>query len=245
MVTREILQWQRVSIVPELKPGEIHLWWQDLSSLQLEYNEFYHFLNQWEERRANRFKFSRHRQDYVLARGFAKKLLSGYLGCTPYDLEVSLGPLGKPAIANTHEMGELCFNYTDSAGYALYAFSWNCDMGVDLEKSSREIKFERIAQRRFTDGEAKAILDLPDEQQRQAFLACWTRKEGYGKALGVGIRYPLDSIDLCTDCRPALTLKDHVNGEDWNLYQLRPTADFIAALVHRQQLLEQSYFSLN
>ena len=30
-------------------------------------------------------------------------------------------------------------------------------------------------------------------------LACWTRKEAYGKLLGAGIRYHLNQAELCVD----------------------------------------------
>ena len=41
--------------------------------------------------------------------------------------------------------------------------------------------------------------DAFEADMRKRMLACWTRKEAYGKTLGVGIRYYLNRVALCTE----------------------------------------------
>lgn len=237
--------WRAVEAVPTLAPGEIHLWWQDLASPRLDLESLYELLSDREKRRVARFKVDGVKREFTAARGTLKRLLSGYLDCTPGDLAFRYGALGKPSLPAVGG-DELCFNYTDSEGFALYAFAWNRDLGVDLEMLSRRVRYRRIIERRFAPRESRALLTLPDEAQRRSFLACWTRKEGYGKALGLGIRFPFDCREMCEDCGSSpLTLDDHVNGDAWDIHQLYPTDDFVAALVHPSGEYARRYYCLN
>jgi 4'-phosphopantetheinyl transferase len=100
--------------------------------------------------------------------------------------------------------------------------------------------------RKFTERESEALRVLPDQKGRQAFLACWTRKEAYGKAKGFGICYPLDSVDLCIDCtNSSMTIADDTlpNGDEyWTLQQFYPNENFVAAIVYAGDTRELRYF---
>lgn len=227
------VDWTRVAGVPPLPAGEIHLWWQDLRNPQFELDALRELLSERERQRVARFRVEDAAREFTAARGLLKLLLSGYLDIAPDRLAFRYGPLGKPSLPAIEGTDELCFNYTDSEGFALYAFAWNRELGVDLEMLSRQVRFRRIIQRRFAPRESRALLAMPEEAQRRSFLACWTRKEGYGKALGLGIRFPLDCREMCVDCAATpLTVEDHVDGDAWDIHQLYPTENFVAALVH-------------
>lgn len=238
--------WQTVDRVPPLPRGEVHLWWQDLRSAELDLPALHGLLSERERRRVERFKVAGVRREFTAARATLKLLLAAYLQRAPGELAFRYGPLGKPSVPAVAGGAELCFNYTDSEGYALYAFSWGRELGVDLERLSRQVRCRRIIERRFAPAESDALLAMPDEEQRRSFLACWTRKEGYGKALGLGIRFPFDRLELCVDCSSSpLSVNDHVNGEAWDIHQLYPTDDFVAALVHPSGELPRRYYRLN
>lgn len=239
------ISWQTVDEVPSLPPGEVHLWWQDLGSDRLDFESLHGLLSEREKRRVERFKVEGVRREFTAARGTLKLLLSAYLEVAPEKLKFQYGPLGKPSLPARNGGDELCFNYTDSEGFALYAFAWNRELGVDLEMLSRQVRYQRIIERRFAPRESEALQAMPDEQQRRSFLACWTRKEAYGKALGVGIRFPFDCREMCVDCGSSpLSLEDHVNGDAWDIHQLYPTGNFVAALVHPSGDLLHRYWRM-
>jgi 4'-phosphopantetheinyl transferase len=170
--------------------------------------------------------------------------LAGYTGATCREIAFTLGPYGKPALAEGAVAEPLCFNYSDAGAHALYGFTWNADIGVDLENLDREVSFDRIVQKKFTPAEADSILSLPEARQRPAFLTCWTRKEGYGKAEGWGIRYPLDSEELCVDCETDRFDLKAGNGEakNWVIQQIYPTERFVGCVVYPTVLESRADF---
>ncbi len=176
-----------------------------------------------------------------------RELLGRYLNEHPCEILFRFGPYGKPSLASSLDDDGLCFNYTDAEGRALYAFAQGCELGVDLEHLSRTIRYRRIAERKFTQSESEALLGLPDAEGRRAFLGCWTRKEAYGKARGVGICYPLDSVDLCTDyISPMMTIHDRVSADAvrlWNLRQFYPDERFVASIVYAGDTRQLHYYT--
>ena len=65
-----------------------------------------------------------------------------------------------------------------------------------MEALPRRTNAELLARRSLTQSERTAWMGLPHSVRNDAMLCCWTRKEAYGKALGVGIRYYLNEVDL-------------------------------------------------
>jgi 4'-phosphopantetheinyl transferase len=240
------IEWFTVEPWPHLEAGEIHLWRACLDVDEHKQRKLASSLSARERERAARLRSDRHRNRYISGRGIVRELLSHYLGRPPSAIRIELGPYGKPAVTNRGQGEQLCFNYTDANDMALYAFAHDCELGIDLEGLAREIHYERIAVRKFTERESEALLELPNNQGKQAFLACWTRKEAYGKAKGVGICYPLDSVELCTDCTtPSMIIADNtlLDGDGyWTLRQFYPDDNFVATIVYAGGARELRYF---
>jgi len=142
--------------------------------------------------RAARFRFDRDRHRYVVGRGLLRLLLARYLGREPEELRFRYGPERKPALAGD----ELRFNLAHAEGTVLYAFSRAFEVGVDVELLRPDAADGRVAERFFSPREVAALRALPESEQPQAFLACWTRKEAFLKARGDGLTLPLDSFDV-------------------------------------------------
>jgi 4'-phosphopantetheinyl transferase len=76
---------------------------------------------------------------------------------------------------------------------------------------------------------------LTPELRRQAFFACWTRKEAYIKGLGEGLSIPLDRFSVSVDPHvPAALLCDRGRPEavhEWVLHDVDAGAGFRAAVA--------------
>ncbi len=187
-----------------ISDNQIHLWLIDVQKLldpELDSGvsaQHRRLLAEPEITRAKRIINDVRRQRYLGGRAGLRILLSGYTGIVNAELEFGCGNRGKPKLLNTVSAGKLEFNYTLSSRFALYAFSLNRALGVDLEVFPRTITTARLAKRILTDLEQTHWRMLQKEQQNEAMLACWTRKEAYGKVLGVGIRYAMNRVNLFT-----------------------------------------------
>lgn len=187
----DTLNWQSISAsaAPALQTGEVHLWWLALEVSDEQLEEFSHLLSDKQQQKMQRFPSEEKRRRYLAGRGFLHQLLCAYLNVDSVELE--FGRYGKPALKNAKI--PLRFNFSDTCGYGLFAFSLNDELGVDLESTARQGRFQQIIDRRFAPSEK----DLINGENTEQFLACWTRKEAYGKAIGVGLSYALDEHVLC------------------------------------------------
>ncbi len=79
------------------------------------------------------------------------------------------------------------------------------------------------------------LRSVPKELQRQVFFDCWTRKEAYIKARGMGLSLALDQFDVSlVPGLPAEILANREANQDiarWSLYELSPGEDYKAALA--------------
>jgi 4'-phosphopantetheinyl transferase len=86
------------------------------------------------------------------------------------------------------------------------------------------------------------LQSLPLEQRETAFFTCWTRKEAYIKAQGLGLSMPLDSFDVSlAPHEPALlraTRPDPQEASRWTLLALDIDPSYQAAVAAEGQRLE-------
>ena len=184
-----------------------------------------------ERQRAARFHFARHRDRFIAARGILRCLLGTYLQQAPEDLRFAYGTQGKPAI---EPLGALRFNLAHSHELALYAFTNQREVGIDVEYTARKAATVQVAERFFASDEVAALGRVPIAHQRQAFFNGWTRKEAFLKARGEGITVSLSSfsVSLVPDEPAELLWVQNEPHETtrWQLAVVEPGAQYQGAL---------------
>jgi phosphopantetheinyl transferase len=88
------------------------------------------------------------------------------------------------------------FNLSHSGDLVLIALGRGRALGVDVEQIRMDVATENIAVRFFSDKERRDLASVPPVLQREAFFACWTRKEAYVKARGDGLSLRLEQFDV-------------------------------------------------
>ena len=152
-----------------------------------------------ERARAANFKFEKDRRLYIVAHAALRSILAGYLNVAPDQLEFESGRNGKPRLTPTFTNDKLEFNLSHSHEVALIAVTRGRDIGVDVERIREDFAFAEVAERYFTAREVGAIRALSEELQRRAFYQCWTSKEAFLKAKGVGLSGELDEVEVLLD----------------------------------------------
>ena len=181
-----------------------------------------------EAARAARFVFEPDRKAFIAGRGILRQLLGAYLNQSPAGLTFEYGAQGKPRLAP--ELADLRFNMSHSHGVAVYAFSSHGEIGVDVEQIRPDFSGQDIARRYFSSDEMAELQALRREQQTRAFFLCWTRKEAYIKARGLGLQIPLDSfsVSLTPGREEVLHSADSSN---WSLQCFEIGSEFVAAVI--------------
>jgi 4'-phosphopantetheinyl transferase len=186
--------------------------------------------------RAGRYYFARDRNHFTVARGLLRLILGGYLDSDPAALHFVYGTHGKPALAADNGGTLLRFNVSHSGGFALYAVAQQRELGVDIEQIRPEFAREQgIAERFFAPQEVATLRALPVDVQPEAFFACWSRKEAYIKARGLGLAMPLErfAVSLAPGEPAALlsTADDPQEARRWTMQALAPVPGYAAALA--------------
>ena len=220
---------------PKLGNDEVHVWRAELEIPEEYIQALRQTLAEDERKRAVRFRFEKDQRHFTAARGILRTLLGRYLHMQPSSLQFGYNRYGKPCLANGEAGNTLRFNLSHSHGMALFAFTHGREVGVDLEYMLKDRAEMSIARRFFSPHEVEALSTLPAEQQTRAFFACWTRKEAYVKARGLGLSLDLNLFDvslrpnepaaLLNICEPGQRL------EDWLLHDLAPADEYAGALA--------------
>jgi len=179
---------------------EVQLWLMSLDAPAWPSSLLHDVLDDAERARAARFHFELHRRRFAHGRGALRHLIGRALGIPPGEIRFDVGAHGKPRVTNepSAQPGAtpLDFNLSHSGALMLLGLSNGAAIGVDIEVPRAVPELRAIAERNFATGEQRELLALPAESQADAFLAGWTRKEAFVKALGGGLSVPLDGFEV-------------------------------------------------
>lgn len=232
-----------------LAEDEVHVWRASLDCGASTINLLSEYLNPEEHERAKRFYFQDNRENFSVARGILRDVLSRYIHTPPTEINFSYNEYGKPFMAE--EVGDrpLRFNLSHSCGLGLYAIVVNRDVGVDVEFVRNDLAYMEIVECFFSHKESKILRELPKEQQLIAFYNCWTRKEAFIKALGKGLSYPLDQFSVAAAPEKPVHLLDmeikSVEGLRFSLVELFPGNSYIAAMAVEGRISTIHYWDWN
>ncbi len=184
----------------------------------------YEILSPEERERAGRFRFPEHRHRYIVCRGTVREVLAPHLHLAPGAVQFDYNPYGKPSVPGSN----VRFNVSHSGVWAMLAVSLEREVGIDIEHIDARFAQDQIPERFFSPREVTHLRSLPESQQTAAFFRCWTRKEAYIKARGLGLALALDSFDvsLRPDDPPELSRAGH-----WSIQNLDAPAGYAAAIV--------------
>jgi 4'-phosphopantetheinyl transferase len=149
-----------------------------------------------EQERAARFKVEPPRWQFVAARTVLRTVLGAYLSVPPHDLELQFGPHGKPRVDERHLDGPFHFNLSHAGNVLLIGVSVDAEIGVDVETCRGRAYLREIAERNFHPDETALLSGAEGDDAVGLFHRLWTLKEAYLKALGEGLRYPMQNINF-------------------------------------------------
>lgn len=225
--------WKPASAPPPLAAGINHIWRISLTGTPDEVQAARALLSNDELARADRFIFEKHRHRFTLGRAALRQILSGYVGQPAARLVFEYEGLGKPRLAGQQRGEGLCFNFSNSHELALLAVTEDVEVGIDLEWHRDLLDMMGLAKRFFCAAEINTLDQLDAEERREAFFRCWTRKEAFLKAVGKGLTFPLDRVEVScrADDSAEIRMIDHQPADEWTVDHLRPGEGYVGAVA--------------
>ena len=216
---------------------EVHIWRAGLDLPRGTTARLSATLSSGERERSARFRFERDRQRFIAAHGVLRDVLARYLRTAPGRISYRYNASGKPELGPEFG-GRLNFNLSHSAGLALIAIAADSSVGVDLECLRAQADYAEIARSFFSATEVEQLSALPGPLCAEDFMRCWTKKEAYLKACGVGLAMPLHSFSVPLRSGPTHGPVEHgaaCNEPDpakrWSFFTLQPAPGHIGALA--------------
>ncbi len=217
---------------PDLDDETLHVWCARLDLDEEDVAGLVAVLSGDEKERAARFALPMLRRRFAVARGVLRRILASYTGEPAASMTLRYGSWGKPALADPSAVR---FSLSHTGDLAVVAVHASRDVGIDLETLRPIPHREQIAARFLSPDEHRSLMDLPPEQRDRAFLACWTRKEAYVKAVGGSVLELLKQFDVSlVPGRPARILRLHGDSAvaaRWSLREIVPAPAYLGAVA--------------
>ena len=222
-----IPKWQLAKSAAELVDGEIDIWSVNLDPPNYAcIDQNTSLFSDDELERARRFRFDRHRRQYLVGRGALRHILAHYAGMQPEQIVFEYGEYGKPSIKSFH----IEFNLSNSHERAIVGVTQNGPIGVDIEYLDRHIRdVNALAESVFTEIEQAQLYSYASSERLIPFLSGWTRKEAYLKGVGKGLALPLKdfSVDLTNS-----TEEPSISVAGWRLKSFWSSEDYLCAVAY-------------
>ncbi|MFK7921045.1 MAG: 4'-phosphopantetheinyl transferase superfamily protein [Bacteroidia bacterium] len=232
--------------IPEnkIEAKQIHIWRASLDLSELKIRDLLKTLSLEERERASRFHFEKDRKRFISGRGSLRQILALYLGKQAQDIEFAYTANGKPLIQTSLGAEALKFNLSHSGEWMLLAISMDREIGIDIEHIRHNIEVQEIAQRFFSPAEIRSLEQLHGIEQVERFYRYWTRKEAFIKAIGMGISFPLEQVDVFQQSGKLWSPVQIVGNRDnpaWYSKDIFLAQDYMAAIVVEGDDCELSY----
>ena len=209
-----------------MPPDEIQVWLIPLPDIAQYPSASAELLSVEEAARAARFIFPRDRARFIVAHAALREILGSCTGQDAKSLVIGVAEKGKPYLA---EYPHIHFNLSHSGSFAMLAVALDREVGVDIECIKPQRSTDSIAERFFAPAEVRDLLATPEDRRVAAFFACWSRKEAYIKARGLGLGIPLDSFQVSLGENAELLAAE--DRDRWSMYALEAPDGYAAALV--------------
>jgi len=189
-----------------------------------------------EVQRAGRFVTEDGRAHFQQRRAFRRYCGALALGAPRplSQIEFQETETGRPYLP---DLPDVWFSFSSCRFGFIGAWSSTHAVGVDIEDPTRNLEAVELAQRFFSQAEAKAVEEAGGSARLRTFFQLWSLKEAALKSIGEGLPYGLDAFAFALGPNPCVlhAPREHGGPERFDAHVIEGT-DSCAALVLRELL---------
>jgi 4'-phosphopantetheinyl transferase len=212
--------------------NDVHIWMVDLRAVPETIRGYSQWLTADERARAERFRRSQDCRRFIVRRAWLRNILGEYLDEPPGLLRFGSTEHGKPYLAAATD---LKFSVSHSEDLSVFAFAFDREVGVDVERIRSDLDLEQMASGVLSEVEQIQFRALPPDLRLEAFFRCWSCKEAFLKATGTGLSRSLGEFDVIVHpaepARIVATRPDATEAGRWSLRAFRARDDYQVALA--------------
>lgn len=139
------------------------------------------FLDSSELLRADKFHFTKDKNQFIICRAFLKMLLAQHTGLHISEVHIETDINKKPYF---NSQPKVHFNLSHAEDMAVIAIH-DKDVGIDIEYMNRTFDFTEVLSYTMNSTETQMLFN--SKNNIHTFYTFWTRKEAIVKAIGTGI----------------------------------------------------------
>jgi 4'-phosphopantetheinyl transferase len=217
----------------ELPDDEIHVWFVRPDELPGRLARYETLLSQDERMRLGRFVVDHARREFLVGRACLRVVLAEYVGEAPERLLLSAPAHRKPELASSGAPARVRFNLSHTQGLIACAIAGGREVGIDVERADRAVDALELAERFFAPSEITTLRALPAEGLLRGFFECWTLKEAYVKARGLGLALPFERFWFSADAPPRIVFAAGFDDDPvaWHFFRLQPGGQHLGAVA--------------
>jgi 4'-phosphopantetheinyl transferase len=227
--------WMEATAWPKLGPSELQIWRAEVAGDDRDQQlaRCYPILTAPEQERAARIRVGLARSEFVIGRGFLRRLLAAATGIAPREVPIEFGGWGKPQCAAAIHGPD--FNVAHSRGVILIALSSGGPIGIDAEWINPNVELLDVARASFGSADVARIEKAEEGEARlRAFYRSWTRREAIAKADGRGLAYLPPLFEVAKSAGDTVVeLREETGRTEYIVRELAVGENFAAAVASR------------
>ena len=229
-----------VVMIPEVQPSGPEVWLVDMQQFLFPIQSACWFaaglVTNNELAIASRYSSARAKMHYLAGRALVRHALTQTAHYNPRHIHIVLGENNKPVLANNTNEVQWHFNISHSGDLVACALA-SSKIGIDIEMISHTADYLSIARAHFSDEEASWVAAKP-ASINERFVALWTIKEAYLKAIGIGLAIPISRVMTAgVKLRSCLVFSEDVLGwYKWHCRLMKPASGYWLSICYESGL---------
>lgn len=200
-----------------------------------------------ELQKANDIQIDNDKINFITTRYYLRSLLSPILQLEPKQIQFEYGVNGKPFLKDS----KCYFNLSHSENSFVIAITGLGMIGVDIENKERQIAFEKLKHLIMSPDEITLFDSIDENDKRETFLTCWTRKEAFFKANGTGLTSPLKelNVEFRVNSKPRIIATPWSSDEkkEWSMFNITKLDNMIGTIAVKsfENIQNIAYFDIS